>query len=104
MALEIDGRDDGVRALRQFSGLTKFPKACRAIAKVIQARAAASYLKRLPCWNHWSTPWTTPYPCVAGRGGHKYYDRPLSVRDAGTDAPQPQPTCAITGDGRMSRT
>ena len=91
MALEIDGRDDGVRALRQFeSGLTKFPKGVRnAIANGEFKRVGdnfAGYLKRLPYWNSMvaATPGLTPYGLRHGWAwrAHKYYDRPLSVRDA----------------------
>lgn len=91
MALEIDGRDDGAVALRQFeSGLIKFPKGVRnAIADGEFKRVGdnfAGYLKRLPYWQSMvtATPGLTPYSLRHGWAwrAHKYYDRPLSVRDA----------------------
>ena len=91
MALEIDGRDDGALALRQFeSGLVKFPKGVRnAIDKGEFKRVGdsfAQYLRRLPYWQSMinATPGLTPYGMRHGWAwrAHKYYDRPLSVRDA----------------------
>ena len=90
MALEIDGRDDGAMALRQFeSGLIKFPKGVRnAIDKGEFKKVGdsfAGYLKRLPYWTSMvaATPGLTPYGLRHGWAwrAHKYYDRPLSVRE-----------------------
>ena len=114
MALEIDGRDDGARALRQFeSGLIKFPEGVReniANGEFKKVGACfAGYLNRLPYWQSLvkANKGLTPYSLRHGWAwrAHKYYDRPLSVRDAAALMRHNlRPICAITGDGRMNRT
>ena len=91
MALEIDGRDDGARALRQYeSGLVKLPKGILTAIKSGEFKpigdAFRQYLDRLPYWQSLvkANKGLTPYGLRHGWAwrAHKYYDRPLSVRDA----------------------
>ena len=91
MALEIDGRDDGALALRQFeSGLVKFPKGIQQNIDRGEFKKVgnnfSNYLKKLPYWRSMvaATPGLKPYSLRHGWAwrAHKYYDRPLSVRDA----------------------
>ena len=91
IALELDGRDDGARALAQFeSGLVKLP---RAILTAIDSGefkkvgdAFRQLLDRYPFWQSLvaATPDLTPYSLRHGWAwrAHKGYATPLSVRDA----------------------
>ena len=86
MALEIDGRDDGALALRQFeSGLVKFPKGIQQNIDEVSSRRSnnfSNYLKKLPYWRSMvaATPGPKPYSHgMAGRGGRTVL-RPPAVR------------------------
>lgn len=91
MALEIDGRDDGARALRQYeSGLIKLPQGIRTAIEGGEFKpigdAFRQYLDRLPYWKSLvkANKGLTPYSLRHGWAwrAHKHYSRPLSVRDA----------------------
>ncbi|WP_206749680.1 site-specific integrase [Synechococcus sp. UW179B] len=91
IALELDGRDDGARALRQFeSGLVKLPRAIRTAIDSGEFKkvgdAFRQLLDRYPFWQSLvsSTPDLTPYSLRHGWAwrAHKGYAMPLSVRDA----------------------
>ena len=91
IALEVDGRNDGAKALQLYaSGLVKLPKSIRtAIASGEFKKVGDAFrqlLDRYPFWQSLvaATPGLTPYSLRHGWAwrGHKGYDRPLSVRDA----------------------
>tara|TARA_B100001093_G_scaffold222285_1_gene213107 strand:+ start:109 stop:1392 length:1284 start_codon:yes stop_codon:yes gene_type:complete len=91
IALELEGRDDGARALAQYeSGLVKLPRAiCTAIDSGEFKKVGDAFrqlLDRYPFWQSLvgSTPDLTPYSLRHGWAwrAHKAYGSPLSVRDA----------------------
>ena len=91
IALELDGRDDGSRALRQYeSGLVKLPRAIRSAINSGEFKkvgdAFRQLLDRYPFWQSLvaATPDLTPYSLRHGWAwrAHKGYATPLSVRDA----------------------
>ena len=91
IALELDGRDDGARVLRQYeSGLVKLPRAIRSAIVSGEFKkvgdAFRQLLDRYPFWQSLvaATPDLTPYSLRHGWAwrAHKGYATPLSVRDA----------------------
>ena len=91
LALEVDGRGDGAKALAQYdSGLVKLPKAVRKAIESGEFKkvgdAFRQLLDRYPYWQSLvnNTDGLTPYSLRHGWAwrAHKGYERPLSVRDA----------------------
>ena len=91
LALELEGRDDGARALAQYkSGLVKLPRAIRTAIDSGEFKkvgdAFRQLLDRYPFWQSLVavTPGLTPYSLRHGWSwrAHKGYSTPLSVRDA----------------------
>ncbi|KZR86524.1 hypothetical protein MITS9509_01528 [Synechococcus sp. MIT S9509] len=91
IALELDGRDDGARALAQYQlGQLKLPRAVRTAIDSGEFKkvgdAFRQLLDRYPYWQSLvaTTPDLTPYSLRHGWAwrAHKGYATPLSVRDA----------------------